>query len=119
MKWCPAMQQPKSKEMNMKSLNKENFETTIAQTDRPVLVDFWAEWCGPCKMLNPVLTEIANESGDKVMIAKVNIDEQPGLASRAGVQSIPTMVIFRNGTEVGRLVGMRPKKAILEKLELN
>ena len=100
-------------------LNKDNFEQTLNQSDRPVLVDFWAEWCGPCKMIGPVLDEIAAETGDRATIAKVNIDEEPLLASRFGVRSIPTLVVFRGGTEQDRLVGVAPKKAILEKLKLN
>lgn len=105
--------------MNAIQLNKENFETNVTQSDRPVLVDFWAEWCGPCKMLNPVLNEIAKEAGDRVTIAKINVDEEPELANRFRVQSIPTMVVFRNGTEQGRLVGLASKKKIVEQLALN
>jgi thioredoxin 1 len=105
--------------MNAINLNPENFETNVTQSDRPVLVDFWAEWCGPCKMLNPVLNEIAGELGGRVTVAKVNVDEQPGLASRFRVQSIPTLVVFKNGAEQSRLVGLAPKKKILEQLSLN
>jgi thioredoxin 1 len=105
--------------MNTIKLNKENFETTLNQSDRPVLVDFWAEWCGPCRMLGPVLDEIAREIGDRATIAKVNIDEEPELASRFGVRSIPTLVVFRQGTEQDRLVGVVPKKTIVGKLQLN
>jgi thioredoxin 1 len=100
-------------------LTKDNFESTINQSDRPVLVDFWAEWCGPCKMIGPVLEEIAGEAGDRATIAKVNIDDEPLLASRFGVRSIPTLIVFRAGAEQDRLVGVAPKKAILEKLKLN
>lgn len=105
--------------MNTIKLNKENFEKSVTQSDRPVLVDFWAEWCGPCKMLNPVLNEIANEAGDKLTIAKINVDEEPELANRFRVQSIPTMVVFKNGAEQGRLVGLATKKKILERLAFN
>ena len=105
--------------MKTLKLNKENFEQAVAQTDRPVLVDFWAEWCGPCKMLTPVLDEIAVETGDRATIAKVNIDEEPELASRFGIQSIPTLVVFRGGEEQDRLIGVAPKKAITDKLQLN
>ncbi len=101
------------------NLNKDNFEQTLNQADRPVLVDFWAEWCGPCKMIGPVLEEIAGEAGDRATIAKVNIDDEPLLASRFGVTSIPTLVVFRGGKEQDRLVGVAPKKAILDKLKLN
>jgi len=100
-------------------LNQENFETIVAQSDRPVLVDFWAEWCGPCKMLNPVLKDIAAEAGGRVAIAKINVDEEPELASRFRVQSIPTLVVFKNGAEQSRLVGLAPKRKILEQLSLN
>lgn len=105
--------------MNTIKLSKENFDTSVAQSDRPVLIDFWAEWCGPCKMLNPVLKEIATEAGDRVTIAKINVDEEPELANRFRVQSIPTMIVFKNGTEQSRLVGLAPKKKILEQLALN
>lgn len=105
--------------MKTLKLTKDNFEETLQTSDGPVLVDFWAEWCGPCKMLGPVLEEIAAESGDRATIAKVNIDDEPELASRFGVQSIPTLVVFRKGAEQDRLVGLAPKKAILEKLQRN
>ncbi len=105
--------------MNTIKLNKENFEKTLNQSDCPVLVDFWAEWCGPCRMLGPVLDEIARESGDRATIAKVNIDEEPELASRFEVRSIPTLVVFRKGAEQDRLVGVVPKKTIVGKLQLN
>ena len=100
-------------------LNKDNFEQTLKQSSGPVLVDFWAEWCGPCKMIGPVLEEIATETADRATIAKINIDEEPELASQFGVQSIPTLVVFRGGTEQDRLVGIAPKRTILEKLQLN
>jgi len=105
--------------MKTLKLNSDNFEHTVQRSEGPVLVDFWAEWCGPCKMLGPVLEEIAGETADRATIAKVNIDEEPELASRFGVQSIPTMVVFREGAEQDRLVGLAAKKAILEKLKLN
>lgn len=100
-------------------LNDESFETTVQQSDVPVLVDFWAEWCGPCKMLAPVLEEIAGEAGTRATIAKVNIDEHPELASRFGVQSIPTLVFFNQGREQSRLVGLAPKSTIKQRLALN
>jgi thioredoxin 1 len=105
--------------MNTIKLSKDNFDKNVTHADRPVLVDFWAEWCGPCKMLNPVLNELAAEAGDRATIAKVNVDEEPGLAQRFGVQSIPTLVIFQGGTEQSRIVGLAPKATLKQKLALN
>mgnify|MGYP001819276808 FL=1 len=87
----------------------EQFDETVVQSDLPVLVDFWAPWCGPCKMRAPVLEELAGELGDKVVIAKVNTDQNPIYAQRLGVQGIPTMVLFKDGAEVDRVVGALPK----------
>ena len=88
----------------------EQFDETVVQSDLPVLVDFWAPWCGPCKMIAPVLEELAGELGDKVVIAKVNTDQNPIYAQRLGVQGIPTMVLFKDGAEVDRVVGALPKR---------
>ena len=87
----------------------EQFDETVVNSDVPVLVDFWAPWCGPCKMIAPVLEELAGELGDKVVIAKVNTDQNPIYAQRLGVQGIPTMVLFKDGAEVDRVVGALPK----------
>jgi len=93
-----------------------NFEAEVLKSTQPVLVDFWAPWCGPCKMLAPVLEEIAIEQGGRAKIAKVNIDDNPGLAERYGIRSIPTLLYFANGNVRHQTVGVASKKAILEKL---
>ncbi len=92
-----------------------DFGTTIASS-KPVLVDFWAEWCGPCKLIAPVLEEISAEYGEKITIAKLNIDENPQSAASHDVMSIPTMVVFQNGVEKKRIVGARPKAAMVSEL---
>ncbi len=87
----------------------EQFDDTVVKSDVPVVVDFWAPWCGPCRMIAPTLEELAGEYGEKVVIAKVNTDENPLSAQRLGVQGIPTMVLFKDGAEVDRVVGALPK----------
>ena len=97
------------------TLTKENFDAEIGG-ETPILVDFWASWCGPCKMLMPIIDQIAKEADGKYKVGKVNVDEQGELAMRYGIQSIPTLIVFKNGEEVNRLLGVRPKGAILEML---
>jgi thioredoxin 1 len=92
---------------------KENFESEVMNSDRPVLIDFWAPWCGPCRMLSPTISEIAEEYGDKVKVCKVNVDEQGELASTFGVMSIPTLVVIKEGKVVNSAVGVRPKDQIV------
>jgi thioredoxin 1 len=100
---------------DLTQLNDSNFTEAISG-DQPVLVDFWAEWCGPCKMIAPVLEEIAAEHGESITIAKLNIDENPQTPASFDVMSIPTMVVFQNGVEKKRIVGARPKAAMLSEL---
>lgn len=94
-------------------ITKDNFEAQVLQSEKPVLVDFWATWCGPCRMVGPILEEIAAERDD-VVIGKVNVDEEQELAMRFGVMSIPTMILFKGGEAVNRIVGAMPKESILK-----
>ncbi len=91
------------------TFDESNFETEVLQSQTPVLVDFWAEWCGPCVMLAPTIDELAEQYAGKVKVGKVNVDQAPNLAARFGVQSIPTVILFENGQPVERIVGAHPK----------
>ena len=90
-------------------LNESNFESEVLNSDIPVLVDFWAAWCGPCRMIAPVIAELAAENDGRVKVGKVNVDEQPSLAMRYHVASIPTVIVFRGGRAADTSVGVRPK----------
>ena len=97
------------------TITKENFAQEVLQSEKPVLLDFWASWCGPCRMLSPIVDEVAEERGD-VKVGKVNVDEQPELDGEFGVMSIPTLLVFEQGKLVRQAVGARPKASVLELL---
>ncbi len=102
---------------NTKTVTDATFAADVLQSDKPVLVDFWAEWCGPCKMVAPVLEEIAGENAEKLAVVKLNIDENPGAARDYSIMSIPTMAVFQGGQLVKSIIGAKPKAAILKDLE--
>ncbi len=92
------------------------FEAEVLQSDKPVLTDFWAEWCMPCRMIEPILEEIAAEYADQLKVARINVDSNRELAAKLGIMSIPTLILFKNGQPVERLVGAMPKRSLLEKI---
>ncbi len=101
----------------MKSIKDTEFESEVLNSSTPVLVDFWAEWCGPCRQLGPILEEVAGEMGEKVKIIKMNIDEAPETPTKFGVRGIPTMILFKDGKQAATKVGSLPKSKLVEWLE--
>ncbi len=99
------------------TLTKENFTKEVLQSPTPVLLDFWAPWCGPCRMVSPIVDEISGEARGKVKVGKINVDEQPELAEQFRVMSIPTLVVMKNGRVMSSSVGAKNKEAILEMLD--
>lgn len=102
---------------NVVNVTNVSFETDVLQSGVPVLVDFWASWCGPCKMVGPIVEELADDFAGKVKVCKLNVDENTKTAQAYGVMSIPTLILFKNGKEVDRVVGFRPKADLAELLE--
>ena len=100
--------------MAVLKITSENFEQEVLKAAQPVVIDFWASWCGPCKMFSPIVDEFAEENEGKVKVGKVNIDDEPDLASRFGVMSIPTAILFKNGQAVQSMVGVQPKAKLEE-----
>lgn len=103
--------------MTVTQLTQENFTQEVVQNDLPVLVDFWAPWCGPCKMMGPVFEELSSEYEGKLKFAKLNTEEEPQLAAQFGIQSIPTLSLMHQGKEAGRIMGFAPKPALKQKIE--
>jgi len=101
--------------MSYINITKDNFVEEVINSDKPVLLDFWASWCGPCRMIAPIVEEIADERSD-IKVGKINVDEEPSLATQFGIMSIPTLVVMNNGEVVNQVVGVRPKDQILKLL---
>ncbi|MGD7002531.1 thioredoxin [Corynebacterium halotolerans] len=101
---------------NVVDVTQDTFRSTVIESDKPVIVDFWAEWCGPCKKLSPMIEQIADEMGDKVTVAKVDVDAERTLGAMFQIMSIPSVLIFKDGEKVDEFVGLRPKAEIVAKL---
>ena len=102
---------------NIGDVNDQEFQTKVLDSETPVLVDFWAEWCVPCHMVSPVVEEIGQEKGERLNVVKLNIDDNPDATRRYGVMSIPSLILFKGGEEVARVIGARPKDAILKDVD--
>lgn len=100
-----------------KQFTDSTWEQEVLNSDKPVLVDFWAEWCGPCRMIGPLVEELSSEYDGKALIGKLNVDENPGVASKYGIRSIPTLLVFKGGEVVDKIVGAVPKSMLAQKLE--
>lgn len=103
--------------MSVIKITSENFEEEVSKSELPVLLDFWASWCGPCKMVSPIVDEVANELEGKAKVGKINVDEEQELARAFSIMSIPTLVVIKNGKLVNQLVGVRSKQEIIEMIE--
>ena len=103
--------------MSVTSLNEKNFEEEVLKSEKPVLIDFWASWCGPCRMMSPVVDEIAEEMKDEVKVCKINIDEEQNLAVKYNVMSIPTFIVIKEGREIGRSAGVQDKAEIVNMIK--
>ena len=101
----------------VKNVTEADFDSEVLKSSIPVVVDFWAEWCGPCKRLAPLLEEIAGEQQEKLKIVKVNVDQETALSAKYGIQSIPTLLFFKNGSEIGKHIGLTSKKDLLAKIQ--
>ena len=102
--------------MSVSAVTDQTFDTEVLMSDKPVVVDFWAEWCGPCRMVSPILEEISNEHSDKITVVKLNVDENPAIAASYRITSIPTLNVYSGGEVVKQIIGAKPKKAILADL---
>lgn len=103
--------------MATEKVTSENFDALVLKSPLPVVVDFWAEWCGPCRAVGPILEEISNEYATKIKVVKLNTDDEPALAMKYGISSIPTMSVFKGGEEVKKIIGAKPKPILLRDLE--
>ena len=97
--------------------NDANFEELVLQSDKPVIVDFWAEWCGPCRMVGPIVNQLGEEYGEKAVVGKLNVDQNPGVTVKFGIRNIPTILFFKDGKQVDKQVGAVPKQVLERKLQ--